>query len=594
MTKILIIDDNQDHALTLAAMLEAEGHAVSTSATAEHVVENVAKLAPDLVLLDVRMPRIDGYEAARALRSDTATKDVAIIMQSVAEDLRTGYFKALEAGADDYIAVPVSKAELAARVEVCIRRKRELGRVASQLKLDEARLESFFNISQKKFATERELVSYVLEDCVKLTGSKVGYCHFFDDDLKTIKLFCWSKSVYKECSVNEEQHYPADLAGIWADPVRTGKPAIHNDYQHMDGKKGYPEGHFPVIRHMSVPVIDAQKVVAIIGVGNKESEYNDADIRQLQSYVQGAWSLIKQHRAEQEIKEAGEAMKREQALSTAVIDSIPGTFYMLDENGCYVRWNSYQRDIIVGKSEAEMLGFAALETIHPDDRDLIMSRIKNVLTAGKEEVVEGRVILRGGPEYRWLLMTGRQMIIDGRPYLVGTGIDITDRKMAESALKGSEEYLSKIIDTVADPVFVKDAEHRWVLVNKAFCDFMGRSMEEIIGKSDYEFFPKEEADVFWQYDEKVLKDEIENVNEEAFTDSRGVRHVIVTKKTIYKDPGGHSFIVGIIRDITDRKKSEEELNDKVRELERFYNVAIGREKRIIELKNRIKELEAKK
>ena len=73
----------------------------------------------------------------------------------------------------------------------------------------------------------------------------------------------------------------------------------------------------------------------------------------------------------------------------------------------------------------------ALATIHPDDRDRVRARIENVLRNGVDEVVEGRVLLRGGPDFRWLLMTGRRMAVDGRPALIGIGIDITERKEAE-------------------------------------------------------------------------------------------------------------------------------------------------------------------
>lgn len=133
--------------------------------------------------------------------------------------------------------------------------------------------------------------------------------------------------------------------------------------------------------------------------------------------------------------------QREQALSNAIIDGIPGTFYLLDEQGRYTRWNSYQRDEILGKPEEQIAGMNAIDTIHPEDRTLIQARITNVLQNGKSERVEGRVLLRGGPAFIWMLMTGRRMMIAGRPFLVGTGIDITERKQAEENLAATMENL---------------------------------------------------------------------------------------------------------------------------------------------------------
>ena len=141
--------------------------------------------------------------------------------------------------------------------------------------------------------------------------------------------------------------------------------------------------------------------------------------------------------------------------------------------------------------------------------------------------------------------------------IIGVTRDITERKQTEKALTESRNYLDKIINSVADPIFVKDRKHRWVLLNDSLCNFMGHDRKELIGKSDYDFFPKSEVDVFWEKDEAVFNMGEENINEETFTDAMGVVHTIVTKKTLYTDNKGEKFIVGIIRDITERKQAEE-------------------------------------
>lgn len=134
-------------------------------------------------------------------------------------------------------------------------------------------------------------------------------------------------------------------------------------------------------------------------------------------------------------------------------------------------------------------------------------------------------------------------------------------------LETTQEFLSGIIDSINEPVFVKDRQHRWVLLNDACCKFIGHPRENLIGKSDYEFFPKAEADVFWQKDEEVFDTGLPNVNEESFTDHAGVRHAIITIKTLFKISSGKKFIVGIIRDVTDKKKSEATLKRAYEEME---------------------------
>ena len=136
-------------------------------------------------------------------------------------------------------------------------------------------------------------------------------------------------------------------------------------------------------------------------------------------------------------------------------------------------------------------------------------------------------------------------------------------------LKGFEDpgFLEQIVDTIADPIFVKDESHRWIMLNQAFCDFMGHPREKLLGKSDYDFFPKEEADVFWRKDAEVFASGQTNINEESLTDALGNTHTIVTKKSIFRDPNGDKILVGSIRDITELKNAQRALQKVRTELE---------------------------
>ncbi len=179
-------------------------------------------------------------------------------------------------------------------------------------------------------------------------------------------------------------------------------------------------------------------------------------------------------------KRAEQAAKRAQVLGDIIIDSIPGAFYVLDEHGRYTRWNAYQRDEIVGMPEDLMAGTNATDTIHPDDRALIRSKIANVLGSGMQETVEGRVLMRGGPACRWLLMTGRQMTIEGRPFLVGIGIDITERKQAEEALRASEEKYRGLFDESIAAVYVFDNQKNFINTNQAGVHLLGYARAELL------------------------------------------------------------------------------------------------------------------
>jgi len=127
--------------------------------------------------------------------------------------------------------------------------------------------------------------------------------------------------------------------------------------------------------------------------------------------------------------------------------------------------------------------------------------------------------------------------------------------------RDSRNYLQNIIDNVADPIFVKNSEHRWVDGNKALFQLLGRSEKEVLGKTDYDYFSKEEADVFWAKDEEVFASKKGNLNIENLTDSAGKTHIISTKKAYFEGLAGEPLLVGVIRDITELRETQEKLKE---------------------------------
>lgn len=131
------------------------------------------------------------------------------------------------------------------------------------------------------------------------------------------------------------------------------------------------------------------------------------------------------------------------------------------------------------------------------------------------------------------------------------------------------DLLSQVVEILADPVFVKDEQHRWVYLNQAFCDFVGYSREQLLGKSDYDFFPEEEARLFWQKDDLVFSSGELNINNEQLTTSDGRHVTISTKKTVLVSRTGHRYLVGVIRDVTDSAKREHYQEQVTRLLQRL-------------------------
>ena len=135
---ILIVDDHEDNVEVLRARLEAWGYRTATAMDGENALIQAAKVRPDLVLLDVMMPQIDGYEVARRLKADDDLRYIPIIMQT-ALDSTEDKVEGLESGADDYIAKPIDFAELKARVRSMLR----IRALQTELRRREAELSDF-------------------------------------------------------------------------------------------------------------------------------------------------------------------------------------------------------------------------------------------------------------------------------------------------------------------------------------------------------------------------------------------------------------------------------------------------------------------
>jgi PAS domain S-box-containing protein len=173
------------------------------------------------------------------------------------------------------------------------------------LRLEGTRLDALVRMYEMSEASVAEMGEFILERGIVLTGSKIGFVGFLNEDESVYTLHAVSKNVVKECNVTGDpiQWHVAD-AGIWADAIRQRKTLFINDYDEpYPSKRGLPQGHPPVIRLMVVPIFSGKKIVAVAGMGNKESDYDKSDERQITLLLHVMWQHMKTEQAREELKE---------------------------------------------------------------------------------------------------------------------------------------------------------------------------------------------------------------------------------------------------------------------------------------------------
>ncbi len=310
----------------------------------------------------------------------------------------------------------------------------ERKRIEAERLLNEERLESLYNLSQMRVASDEEIIKYALEEGVRLTSSRVGYLHFVDADQMNMYLCFWSQDVLEFCIADGTSHYPLDKAGIWMDCVYQKKPVIHNDYQQLPHKQGYPEGHFPIIRHMSIPVFDGDKVIAVAGVGNKEELYDESDVRQLYLFMNDMWIVLEHKHAEERLRESEE-------LYRSLISASPDGIVSTDLSGTIVFESPVAARMFGFDDPADVVGRNVFEFIVPNDHQRAKANIQRLVYGDTIGFEEYRVLHRDGSlfdiEVNGELLRDADGVARGFVFVCR---DVTERKgmMQELAAKSAD------------------------------------------------------------------------------------------------------------------------------------------------------------
>ncbi len=181
-----------------------------------------------------------------------------------------------------------------------------------ELLLNEERLESLLRIVNFQASDTQVWLDFALDEAIHLTQSKIGYIYHYHEDRREFVLNTWSKGVMDICSINKPQTiYHLDKTGIWGEAVRQRRPIMINDFQAYNPlKKGYPSGHAPLFRFLTIPVIQHGSIVAVVAVANSDTDYCDADVRQLTLLMDGVWKSLEQRKAQEALKESERRYRR--------------------------------------------------------------------------------------------------------------------------------------------------------------------------------------------------------------------------------------------------------------------------------------------
>ncbi len=490
---ILVIDDNQENLLLLTTVLKDRGHQVRASKSGKEGLASVYSKLPDLILLDIKLPDLSGYEVCKILKADHPTKDIPVIFLSVL-NATDDKLKAFEAGGIDYITKPFIPEEVLIRVQTHL----EIGRLRTQMFKQASELHSK-NIQLQTEATDRNRTSERLhESFAKLEDSKVAALNILED----LKLEITQRKQAEEL-LRETNEYLQNLINhanapiiVWDHEFNITR--FNKAFEYLSGYEAsevkgkkvdllFPKEKVESSHElMNKTAYGARWETVEIEILRKDGEirvvlWNSAYI--LDQSETNIVATIAQGNDITERKISEELLSKSEAMLQTVLDNFPGVVFWKDRHSNYLGCNHEfstgaglnNPTEIVGKNDFDLpWARTEAENYRTDDAQVMESGQAKLHIVEMQHRLEGQV--------NWLDTSKIPMHDpDGNVIgVIGVSSDVTDRKLAEESLMKSENKFRTMVETIPLAIHLTTGlEQVSEYINPKMVELFGYTIEDI-------------------------------------------------------------------------------------------------------------------
>ena len=452
--------------------------------------------------------------------------------------------------------------------DISVRKK-----VESRTKQNEMTDKTLLALDRMVECSASEIMDYALDAGLRITNSHIGYIYFYNEETELLTLYSWSRGIMKECSIMEPQVvYELAKTGLWGEAIRQRKPMITNEYgEDAPYVKGLPEGHVPLTRHMNVPIFNEDRIVALIGMGNKKEPYYDYDIRHLGLLMEGVWRIKTRKDMIDEIRQLNEDLERkvkdrtrklDDALDSVkkselkfrtIFDSASDVIFIHDMDGQFIE---------VNQMALTRLGYDRKDIAVKRPGDIVSRDCLRILFLEMEKLnQQGHVIfeidlLTKGRDAIPMEINSRLVNYEGTTAVLSVARDIAERKKVEKMLRESEERFRTLFNHTPAAIVVSSYDGRLLAFNDAVTALSGYKRDEVVSLHVTRFYVNlEEREKFMQM---LLKDGyVENFEIQMRHKDGRIRNASLNSIPFHYDD--ENAILSVVEDVTDRRAYEEDL-----------------------------------